>query len=104
MPDHSTSAMRAAEEIVKNDGGCAKCEGPNLCSISNTKEEIESCIIDKISAIIERHCGETERALRAAAKWAGRGGYNPTHDPRVDEKEAAERWIEFWKKEAKGCQ
>lgn len=106
-----TNAQKAAEEIaikylaepcreVDDDG--------EVCAWS-----VDPDVIADIAEIIEKHCGDSEKVLQAAAKWAGEKCTCPTHSDHncaicfVEHKRNAKKnvqcWIEFWRKEAREC-
>lgn len=119
-----TNAQKAAEEIATKVHSCMVflCDmcGPNRpmpCrfgkAVSNQAYPDKEAIKSDFAAIIEKHCGDAEKVLQAAAKWAvcGDGGWCPGSicskcpDPDFEpcpgactEDEKTKCWIEFWRK------
>lgn len=112
-------SRKAAAEIFELFNVCSvmTCDvcgyNDQQCLFGKAKPPSEM-IADNVAAIIERHCGDVEKALQAAAEWAARKDNCPMADLGICEENpecdpgysgaltGARCWIEYWKKEAKG--
>lgn len=107
MPDAPTKSLAAAEEVFNLIKSRLEEQLPFL-----QFHEAPQNDLSQIAAIFERHCGEGEKTLQAAAKWAAfflPGGCPQKFYCNVCKKEtpecyknATQCWLEYWKKETKG--